>query len=139
MKKLILCFLLIGQSQFAQIKLGTYKIVNDAINKNIISENNLSTLSIRKDKTFTYDYLTSKSCLLSYKSDGNWNIVDNNLILTDSVIARNKNYNNLINIARTTIYKIENDNLFFFEQHLDKTKSDYSPLRYLSGNYKFEN
>lgn len=139
MRKLVFCFLLIGQSQFAQIKLGTYKIVKDTINKDIISENNLSTLSIQKDKTFTYYYLTSKSCLLSYKSDGNWNIVDNKLILTDSVIARSKNYNNLINIARTTIYKIENDNLFFFGQHLDKTKSDYLPLRYFSGNYKFKN
>ena len=98
-------FALIGllsfQTIFGQLRLGTYKIISDTTN---YYEGSLfSELIFKPEKTFTYKYLTSVSCYLWYDSYGKWEINNDTLTLTDTVISHYP----IVNFAK---YKERNDN-----------------------------
>ncbi len=116
----------IFQSTFAQIKYGTYKITGDT--KDFGGGHLFSELIIKKNKTFTYKYLTSLSCFLWYDSDGKWAITKDTLVLTDTVISHHP-------VVNFTKYKETNDNKISI---LVKTKQD-KPIQGIKVLYIYKN
>lgn len=116
----------IVNTTFGQIKYGTYKITGDT--KEFGGGNLFSELIIKKNKTFTYKYLTSMSCFLWYDSDGKWTVNKDTLFLTDSVIS----YHPVVNFTKN---KETNDNKISI---LVKTKQD-KPIQGIKILYIFKN
>jgi hypothetical protein len=116
----------IFQTTFAQIKYGTYKITGDT--KDFGGGTLFSELIIKKNKTFTYKYLTSLSCFLWYDSDGKWSISKDTLVLTDTVISHHP-------VVDFTRNKETNDNKISI---LVKTKQD-KPIKGIKVLYIYKN
>jgi hypothetical protein len=116
----------IFQTTFAQLKYGTYKITGDT--KDFGGGTLFSELIIKKNKTFTYKYLTSVSCFLWYDSDGKWAVSKDTLVLTDTVISHHP----VVNFSKN---KETNDNKISI---LVKTKQD-KPIQGIKVLYIYKN
>ncbi len=118
--------MLVFQTAFGQLKLGTYKIISDTIS---YFEGHLFSRLIFKPKNrFTYKYLTSVSCYLWYDSNGKWATNNDTLTLIDNVIS----YHPVINFNK---YKKTDDNEVLITI---KTKNN-QPIQGIKILYIFKN
>jgi len=128
--KLFIFIFLLSQITIAQIKVGTYKIVSDSLRT--------PELILKNDQTFSYSNRNGVSCLVWYQTDGTWKVNFDKLILIDSVMGFDREITKTTYLKRTTIYSIENENLHFYKQYWETSKSEYNAAKPIFGDLVFK-
>ncbi len=137
MIRVTIIFLLLSFKSFGQIKPGVYNEISDTLFIGKAWIISYSQIKINSDKTFTYNHKTSAGCLLWYDIKGTWFIKSNKLYLTDSAISQSNTYDT-ITLIRTTVFRLQNNELKYFNSFFDGDKVGYSPIRNISGNFVFK-
>jgi len=130
MKNFTYLILLVIQSSFGQIKIGTYKTVSDL---NFTPE-----ITFFENNTFLFSNRNAISCFMWYEAKGNWKINHDKIILTDLVKAFNKDLTETIYVKRKTVYRIEKENLIFYDQSWENSKPAYFLANQICGNFIFK-
>lgn len=124
--KLTIIFTFLTSLVFGQLEFGTYRISSDTFH--ILTGRNFSQLTINKDKTFTYKYLTSLSCFLWYDSYGTWETKNDQLILTDTITS----FHPIVDIVSDT--ETDNDKI-----SITIKSKDSEPIKGVKIKFLFKN
>ncbi len=120
----------------AQVKTGLFNEISDTLFIGKAWIKSYSQISLNPDNTFNYLYRTSAGCLLWYDINGTWFSKSGKLYLVDK--APMYNLSDTASGLRTTVFKIQNNKLNYFNSFFDGDKVGFTPVRNIRGNFMYK-